>query len=227
MNNFTRKLGMWSSGLITLSFIGWIICFVGIALTSPLLYWTNLTDYLNFINTYNQTFQTIAKTLMWLFGPLFLLLIYSFYNYIVPEKKDFLRIGLLFGLAFTILSSIHYFIQISSVRLLINHSETEGLSHLLQANPISVISAINMLGWTFFLGLCSLFIAPAFQSKGKHLLLKIAFTFNGISCLIGSVSYLFQIDIVTFICMNLCLGGAILVISITSFFIFKKLPKFS
>ncbi len=46
---------------------------------------------------------------------------------------------------FFVLIGINYFIQISAVRLQIKAGQTNGLGQFIQANPVSVFSAINML----------------------------------------------------------------------------------
>ncbi|HEX2934762.1 MAG TPA: hypothetical protein VHO72_05365 [Bacteroidales bacterium] len=97
-------------------FITWIVCFVGIAVTSPLFYWNGLPHYLAYISSYNQTFADLAKIAMLFFGPAYLLLIHSFYDCSSEKQRPLLRISLLFALAFTITSSIHYFVQVTSVK---------------------------------------------------------------------------------------------------------------
>lgn len=63
-----------------------------------------------------------------------------------PGKKLLARIGIDFGLAFAVLTGINYFVQLSAVRLSLLKGELQGLEQIVQANPISGISAINMLG---------------------------------------------------------------------------------
>jgi hypothetical protein len=61
---------------------------------------------------------------------------------------------------------MHDFRQITAVRLNVVAGRVEGLEHFVQANPYSILSAINMLGWSVFLGLASLFVGPVFSSEG-------------------------------------------------------------
>ena len=166
MNRLSCKIGFQSAQLLAFTFVVWIVCFIGIAITSPLFYWTNLPDYITYFQSNGQYLQNIAKFFMLLFGPLYVLLINSYYDY-AAENKKVVRISLLFGLAFAILSSIHYFEQLTAVRINIGSGQINGLEHFVQANPYSVMSSINMLGWTVFLGLSSFFIFPVF--KGDRL----------------------------------------------------------
>jgi len=223
MNKLSYKIGFWSAQLLTFTFVIWIVCFIGIATTLPLFYWTNLPDYLTYYQTNGQFLQNIAKFFMFLFGPLYVLFINSYYDYAAENKKVLVRISLLFGLAFAILSSIHYFVQLTVVRLNIEQRHFDGLEHFVQANPYSVLSSINMLGWTLFLGLSSFFIFPVFKGDNLNKIISYAFLFNGISCVLGGVGYLFHIDLLTFIFMNLGLGGAVITFSIASISLFKRL----
>jgi hypothetical protein len=222
MNPISRKLGIWSASMLTLAFAAWIVCFVGIAATSPLFQWTNLGDYLTFEKANSQVFQYTAKFFMMLFGPLFMILINSYYDYAPDNKKVLVRLSLLFAAAFAILSSLHYFVQLSSVRINIEQGNTVGLENFVQANPNSIMTAIDMLGWTLFLGLSSLFIFTVFEGDRLKRIIRYGFLVNGISCLLGGVGYMFKIDVLTFLCMNLILGGAVLTVSIASLMMFRR-----
>ena len=224
MKTLSYNIGFWSSILLTLSFVAWIVCFTGIALTSPLFYWTNLSDYIVYAQSYNQVFQNIAKAFMLILGPLYMLLINSYYDY-AEDKKVLVRISLLFATAFALLSSTHYFVQLSAVRLNILSGQINGLEHFVQANPYSVMTSIDMLGWTLFLGLSSFFIFPIFTGNRLNMVIRYAFIINGISCMLAGIGYLFKIDVLTFLFINLGVGGAIMTVSIASASLFKRLKK--
>lgn len=216
MYTLSNKIGFWSAILLALTLILWIVCFISITATSPLFYWTNFSDYLIFIGKNSQFLQNTAKLFMLLFSPLYVVLISSFYDHVSKDKKILIRVSLLFGIAFAVLSSLHYFVQLSSVRINIENGDTAGLEQFIQANPISIISSINMLGWTLFLGLSSLFLLPIFPNGKLSRIIKYALLSNGISCFFGGVGYVLQIDILTFFFMNLGMGGAMLCFAITS-----------
>jgi hypothetical protein len=160
---------------------------------------------------------------MLLFGPLYVLFINSCYDHAADDKKVLVRISVLFGIAFAILSSVHYFVQLTTVKINIEQGHFDGLEYLVQANPYSVMSSINMLGWTLFLGLSSFFIFPVFKGDRLNKIIGYAFLFNGISCFLGGVGYMFHVDLLTFIFMNLGLGGAVMTFSIASIILFNRL----
>ncbi len=220
MNPLSRKIGFWSSILMHISLVVWIVCFVVIATTSPLFVWTNFNDYLTYVNSNNQFFQNLAKIFVLLFSFFYLMLINSFYDCSEESKKPAARLSLLFALGFTILSSINYFIQISAVRMNLDKGTSAGLELFLQANPLSAMNSIALLGWTLFLGLSSLFIIPI-VSKNKDL--KINFFINAISCFLACISYLLQNESLLFLFINIFVGCSLIVISISSIKFFKRI----
>lgn len=223
MKTLSYKIGYYTSVLLAFIFISWIVCFVGIALTSPMFFWTGMADYLKYTEQYSQIFQIVAKALMLVFGPLFVVLINSYYEFVPIEKKFLIRLSLLFALGFAILSSIHYFVQLSSVRLNMLEGNINGMDLFVQANPNSIMTSIDMLGWTLFLGMTSFAIFPIF-GKGKNLrIIRAAFIANGISCMLAGVGYVFQIDLLTFLFANIGVGGALLIVMISSVRLFRRL----
>ncbi len=223
MNTFKKNIALWSARICLLSFIIWIISFIGIALSSPLYLWSDLENYLTFYKTYPQFFSYFAKIWMILFSISFLVLVLVWEEFSQPETKIVTKIASVFGILFAVCSSIHYFAQISSVRFAINSGNISGLDHFLQANPTSFSSSVNMLGWGLFLGLCNLFLyfesIANQRSKGVKLGLLIA----SVSSLFGCVSFLLQIDILTFLFINLGLGGGMILLCLSSIKQFKKI----
>ncbi len=223
MHNISAKTGYWSALLTLLTFVMWIICFVLIALKPPLFTWTNLQDYVQYFHSGSQTLQNTARFFMLIFGPVYVILIHSFYDFTPERKKGLIRLSLLFALGFAVLSGMNYFVQLSAVRLNLLHGQTRGLEYFVQANPLSVLTSIDMTGWTLFLGLSSFFIFPVFGHNGSDNILRVAFLVNGISCMLGGVGYMLQIDILTFLAINVGVGGAVMTIAVTSAGYFKRL----
>lgn len=208
------RLGFWSAVAIAVAFVLYTVAFVGILLTSPLFMWTNLEDYIFYTQHYGQSLQHLARFLMLLFGPLFVVLLNCIHDTTLPDRRVLSRIALSFGIAFAVLSSINYFVQLSTVRLSLASGQTAGLEHIVQANPYSTITAINMLGWTLFLGLASLFVAPVFGGDWLARIIRGAFLLNGVFCLVGGVGYVLEITALVFLTINLGLGVAVLVAAV-------------
>jgi hypothetical protein len=223
-NNITIRIGYWSSFICLALWLVFTLCFIGIFSVNPVFHWTNISDYIFYSQTYNQTFKYIAQLSMLLFGPAFLVLLSSINEY--TEKKLFSKIGLNFGIAFVILSSLHYFIQLTTVPQNILKNNPVGLEHLIQSNPISFILALNMLGWTFFLGLSLLFTSAVFSGSRLENIIRYALITNGFFCLLGGVGFVFQNMAIIFLCINFGIGGAMFVVLISLMILFKRLlPK--
>jgi len=226
MQTISTKTGFWSSITLLLTFIIWIVCFTGIAATSPLFIWSDLNHYIDYFKSNDQFFQNLAKFAMLIFGPVYVMLINSFHDRSTTDRKTLSRLGLLFGLVFATLSCIHYFVQLSSVRINLERGFTSGMEHFVQANPLSVMTSIDMLGWTLFLGLSTFFTAFSISENtrlGKWI--RGGLYLNSVSCLIAFIGYLFQIDLLTFIGINLGVGGAIMTVSISSAKLFYRDKK--
>ena len=87
------------------------------------------------------------------------------------------------------------------------------------------MTSIAMLGWTLFLGLSSFFIFSIFKGDGLQKILIFAFIFNGVCCILAGVGYILQIDLLTFLFINIGAGGALMIISVSSTNLFRKLQK--
>lgn len=225
MNKIILSTGLWSAIICLTAFIVWIISFTGIAIQSPLFYWTNMEDYNDYINSNSQFFQYLAKSFMIIFSLAYMILTIVFYEFITTERKILAKIAIVFSIMFALVSSIHYFVQISSVRFAIAENEYSGLEHFLQSNPISFLSSVNVLGWTLFLGLSTLFMYLGFISTSGAKGIRLGLLISAISGIFGGIGYLFQIDILTFVCLNLGIGLAFFIITISSIGFINRLKR--
>ena len=207
------RRGFWAALGAAFTFLVFIVCFAGLAVGRPLFFWTDLPSYIAFVRAYPSPLADIARLSMLVFAVLFVILLNSICDVAAVEHKSAARLALMFGLAFAVLTSAHYFIQVSTVRISVEKDTLTGLEQVLQANPYSAVAAMNMLGWTVFLGLASFFAAPVFGGSGLAKVIQYAFLANGIICLAGGIGYALESTAVVFITMNPLLGGAVLVIT--------------
>lgn len=224
----SARLGFWSATFMVVAFIVFTGAFVAIALNPPLYTWNGLPGYLTYVTSVPQSFQHIARFTMLAFGPLYVVVLNSIYDHTKeeePERETSARLALLFGLGFAILIGINYFTQLSSVRLSVAHGETAGLEQVIQANPYSAVAGINMLGWTLFFGLSSLFVAPVFTGTRLERIIRYAFLANGLMVLLGGIGYLFDLTPLVFITMNLGMGATVLVASTGLALWFRQLNR--
>jgi hypothetical protein len=213
-HRLTLTLGFWSAVGILITFLVYTLCFVAITFTAPAFTWTNLPDYLTYTASTNQVLKHVAQASMLLFGPLYLVTLNSIHDLAAPNHKTLTRLSLLYGALFTVLIAAHYFVQISAVRLQVAHAQTAGLEQFIQANAYGGLPAINMLGWSLFFGLSSLFAAPVFSGGRLERTLSIFFIINGVSCLLGGLGYVFEVIPLVFLCTTFIMGGAVTIIAV-------------
>ncbi|MCB8983179.1 MAG: hypothetical protein H6659_05105 [Ardenticatenaceae bacterium] len=225
MNQTTITLGFWTAVGSAATFIFFTFCFVAILLTAPLFVWTNMADFVTYAQGNGRFLQYLAQASMLLFAVLYVILLNSIHELAPTGKKILSRNSLSFGLIFAALSGINYFLQISTVRFYLGRGEFIGLEQILEANPHSAVSAVNMLGITLFFGLSSLFAAPVFSGGRLEKIIRLSFWVNGFSLLLGFVSYLFQWLVVLFVTVNLLMGAAVLVATIGLALWFRRLGK--
>jgi hypothetical protein len=163
---------------------------------------------MTYTSTYNQAFKFAAQLAMLLFAPAFVVLLHSIADRAEEGKKFMSRIALSFAIMFAISVSMHYFVQISSVRLSISRGQTSGLEQFIQANPYSGLAGINLVGWTLFFSLSCLFLAPVFSGGGLNRVIRYALLANAVFCLLGGFGYIMDYAILVGICLNLGMGGA-------------------
>lgn len=221
MNNIILKTGRLSAIICLTSFVVWVISFIGIAVQSPLFYWTNIEDYIQYFNNNSQFFQYLAKTFMIIFCLSYMILVMVLFEITEQDRKILSKIAVVFSVMFALLSTAHYFVQISTVRFALESKTYTGLEHFLQSNPLSFSSSLNMLGWTLFLGLSSLFLFMGLKTNPKATGLNIGLLICTFSCLFGGIGFIFRIDILTFIFMNLGIGVTFFVITISGMKLLK------
>jgi len=194
-HHLTFKIGFWSCILFALSGVGYAFGMVALLLAFPIPQWRGVSET---ISTFSQSyihFYSLCQTMAFISAPLFIVMLCCIHEYASDARKILTRISICFGIIFTVLSSMNYFVQFSVVRLSILKGQFEGLEQFVQWNPNSAFYSLNLLGWTLFLGLSSFFIAPIFLKEKKGNLIKWLLILNGITCVLGTVAVVFEIMI--------------------------------
>jgi len=218
----TTELGFWASVVAALTFVSYTICFAAILATSPIFTWTSLADYLAYDESYGGPFRAAAQVSMIIFALTFLVLLHAIRETAPAEQRVLARISTGFGALFALAVGTHYFVQLTAVRINVREGLTDGLEHFVQANPYSILSAINMLGWSVFLGLSSLFIAPVFRARPVEPVIRAAFWANGLFCLSGGLGYAFEITWLVLLTTTFGMGGALLTAAVALALWFRK-----
>jgi hypothetical protein len=216
------RLGLWSALLVAALFVLYTVLFTAIAATAPLFRWTDLAGYVAFAQANPQGLQHTARAAMLLFGPALVVLFAALAELAPPARALPARLAVYFGVAFAVLSGACYFVQISAVRVALAQGSLAGLEQVVQANPYSAWAAANMLGFTLFLGLASLFVAPAIPGRGAARVARAAWVVNGVCCLLGGVGYVLDIPLLVFVTITLGMGAAVLVAAIALVLHFRR-----
>jgi len=225
MNNLAAVVAYWASVIAATLFVIFIASFAGIAMASPLFVWTNLSHYVSYTSAHSQVFKHIAQTSMLLFGPAFVVLVGCIHENASASQKVLTRIALGFAVIFATLIGMHYFVQISAVRMNLSKGQVDGIEQFLQGKPDSAMSAINMLGWTLFFGLSSLFVAPVFGGERIQKWIRFLFVLNGVCCLLAGIGYVTENVAVVFLTINLGMGGCVTILSFLLAAHFRQILK--
>jgi len=220
--SLTARLGFWSSMTGLFCFLVYVIAFAGIALSGPAFVWTDINAFVLYNTQYSQFFKYLAMTFMLVYAIAYVIQIVCLGEYAMPEKCIWGRLAALFALGFACLTGTNYFIQLTAVRLQIASGQYDGLMQLVMSYPISAVAAVNMLGWTVFSGLGSLFVSFSLGTGRRERAVRWSFFANGIVMLLGCVGYALDSFIVIFLCMYLGLGGTVFAMTISECFLFRE-----
>ena len=99
-------------------------------------------------------------------APLFVFLWVILHNVAAPEQKVFTQTSLALIVIFATLTSINRYVAMTVVRQSIDMGITDGLNWFMPYGWPSIMAAMEVLAWGFFLGLAFLFLSPVFR-KGK------------------------------------------------------------
>jgi hypothetical protein len=222
MNPLSVKIGFWSSLGGAILFLVFTVCFVAVAIVNPPFTWTNLSDYAASTQVFNQSFKFVAQTAMLLFTPLYILIMSSIHDFAPAEQKPLTRAALIFSTIFATLAGMSYFVQITTVRLNLSKGHLEGIEQFVQSRPDAAITAINMLGWTLFLGLSSLFVAPVFIEGKLGKTIRFLFFLNGVICLLAGFGFVIDNILLIYLTINLGMGGIVTAITVLLSFFFRR-----
>ena len=220
--SLAAQVGQVSAIMAITAITVYMLSFFAILIVNPLYLWSDFTSYLAYQQQHPQAFKHVAQATMLLYPLLYLLMLNSALDTRPIDKQFVLRAGLQFALGFAVLAGMHYWVQITAVRMNLEKGTPDGLLQFIQAKPDSAMSAINMLGWTVFYGLSSLFAAPAFSAGKVERALRWIFIVNGANCLIGGIAYLLDATLIVAVTMNLVMGGCMLAISVLMLLHFRR-----
>lgn len=189
----THKLGFWSAVLTVISLIWFSIGFG--------LYQTTLHAPWPGMQVYAETFNP-APFLAWvvpcfLLTICFLITIVCIYTLASHEKKASGMLAVIFAIAYTVILSTCYYIQMVVVEYNLTHQTTEGLSLLLFASPYphSIPGAMEGIGY-LFMSLSLIFTSKLFSGDKLSKRIRWSFLFAGLTGIIVFTDPLFPLPLI-------------------------------
>jgi len=145
---------------------------------------------------YNNPLLVAASVLM-LIGPMGLIPLWSaIYLLTTKDKRVFSLISLIFVILFSAATSINRWVHLTIVRLAPALDMPKGLEWFTPYGEYSIMFAIEMLAYGWFLGIALLSIAPIFYKRSTRLecFLFWILLISGICCLLGGIGQLLAIE---------------------------------
>jgi len=135
-----------------------------------------------------EPYQSIISVASLLAGPILLLVLASLHRVLPEQKRVFTNTALSLATIFAALTSINRYVALTVVRQSLDAGLTNGLEWFMPYGWPSVMAAIEVLAWGFFLGLTFLSLTPIFfGSKGLQCGLFWTLLISGIFCLVGTL----------------------------------------
>ncbi len=135
-----------------------------------------------------EPYETVVSVVCLLSAPAILILFALVHSFANEERRLFSRIGLSFATLFCAMTCIARFVHLAVVRPSVAAGKTAGLEWFVPYGSLSVMSAMEMLGWSFFLGLAFIFTAFAFERDGWERRLFWLCLVNGVLCLASTLA---------------------------------------
>jgi hypothetical protein len=150
-DRFSMQLGFWGSAIVAALGGVYLALLVGSFASAGLAF--PPTPFV----------QTASGLLTILTAPA-ILVIFAVIAHLAPkEKAIYGTIGLSFSILFVAMVSINRFVQLTIVRLSPPAAQSADLARFLPYSTDSVMLALEILGWGFFLSIACLFVAPLFS----------------------------------------------------------------
>ena len=109
----------------------------------------------------------------------------------VPGRQGILgTLGLCFTLLFATVVSINRFVQLTVIQQAPAGAESADLARFLPYSTGSVMFALEMLGWGFFIGIAALFVAPLFHGDPLQTSIRWVAAAFGVLSLISVVGFI-------------------------------------
>ena len=203
------NLGLWSSSILFLLGIAFIITLVASPLDAPPRNWGGVGTFTASVKTF-QMFE-ISMLIGILMVPLFIGIIVSIHNYTPITKKPLTHMALIFAAVYAVLVSLSYYVELTVIR----QNIMRGQMGVLDQYVDSLMFAIDLLGF-LFLGLSMSFTAPVFIGGIPEAVLRCFLILDGVLGIMGVLGLAMSNNVLLF--LNLI--GISVALTITVFLLF-------
>ena len=183
-NNTLNRIGFGAALFNVLGGIAYLIILIIMVVTS-----TPMTESNNPL--------IVAASVLMLIGPLGLIPLWSAIHLLTPENtRIFSLVSLIFVILFSAATSINRWVHLTIVRLAPALDMPIGLEWFTPYGEYSIMFALEMLAYGWFLGIALLSITPTFY-RGSTRLENTLFgilLISGIFCLLGGIGQLLAIE---------------------------------
>ncbi|HET7142640.1 MAG TPA: hypothetical protein VFI68_01365 [Anaerolineales bacterium] len=132
-----------------------------------------------------EPFISIISVVSLVSVPMFIFLWVILHNAASVGKKIFTQTSLAMIVIFATLTSINRYVALTVVRQSMDMGIMDGLNWFMPYGWPSIMAAMEVLAWGFFLGLAFISLAPVFQDGKLELSIFWTLIISGIFCLIA------------------------------------------
>jgi hypothetical protein len=215
----TGQIAKFSLLAIFITFFAYTVAYILLIIQYKLPKWTSISSFEQGKGQMWFKMLTFCQVMAFLMPLFFLGFVISLNVAVVPRYRVLTEMALSAGILFTLLSSVHYYVQFTLARADFSSNAQPDLEHLYQLNPKAIIASINNLGWTFFFGISCLCLVPLFLGAGNGDVFGVLLLVNGLVCVVGLIGNLGNSRLLTSAYSNL-MGLIVLIFSILGFFQF-------
>lgn len=166
-----HKLGYWTSLIEIVLAIGYLGAVAAMLMTGTI--------------PPTEPYISIVSAVSLASAPFFVFLWAILHNAASPETRIFTQTSLALIVIFATLTSINRYVALTVVRQSVDMGITDGLNWFMPYGWPSIMAAMEVLAWGFFLGLAFLFLAPAFRRGKLEIAIFWTLIISGIFCLIA------------------------------------------
>jgi|GEM_PF-6290449 hypothetical protein len=221
MKQTVIKIGYWSSVLALLFSLGYLASAILMAMRPPPV-WTNLAAFVDGASPISLLAFSCIQLNEFLIAPVYVALFCCLHEYAPEDKRILTRLGLCFMVALMVLGDQLVWVHFGVMRRIFSKGITPGMEDFLHWNFDSPLVSSGALGWTFFIGLAFLVVAPIFSGDRLARSLRNSFAAAGGFALFGVVgSFLGSVPLTAIYILGFTLS--VIALAIFSAILFKRL----